>query len=195
MLVFEEIIYSFCKMSDLEYLPFRMWIGIWTMLFCFVLVFTDASSYVCYFTRFTEECFATLIALIFIVEGFSKLWHVKTDHPIDTGYTIHHECLCKKETTFFGPVTLPNGTVMNSSVTNWTQLNVPIEDCEYKGGHLLGLACDENVFFLSAILTLGTFALAISLKSFRTSPYFPTKVSVDFTCHKWHIILALAFCM
>jgi len=77
MLVFEEIIFSFCNMADLEYLPFRMWIGIWTMLFCIALVVTDASALVCYFTRFTEECFATLIALIFIVEGFSKLWHVK----------------------------------------------------------------------------------------------------------------------
>ncbi|XP_031572132.1 electroneutral sodium bicarbonate exchanger 1-like isoform X2 [Actinia tenebrosa] len=176
MLVFEEIIYSFCQMSDLEYLPFRMWIGIWTMLFCFILVFTDASSYVCYFTRFTEECFATLIALIFIVEGFSKLWNVQTDHPIDIGYTTHHECLCKKQTTFFGSVTLPNGTVMNNSVTNWTELNVPIQDCEYNGGKLIGMACDENVFFLSVILTFGTFAMAISLKSFRSSTFFPTKV-------------------
>jgi hypothetical protein len=183
MLVFEEIIYSFCQLADLEYLPFRMWIGIWTMLFCFILVITDASSYVCYFTRFTEECFATLIALIFIVEGFSKLWHVKADHPIDIGYTRHHSCLCMKETSRFGPVLLSNGSFINKTITNMTELFVPIKECQFSGGQLIGLACDENVFFLSVILTLGTFTMAITLKSFRSSTYFPTKVSSIFNFH------------
>jgi hypothetical protein len=39
-------------------------------------VATDASVIVKYITRFTEECFAALIALIFIVACFEKLVHI-----------------------------------------------------------------------------------------------------------------------
>jgi len=65
---------------------------------------------------------------------------------------------------------------VNTTVTNRTLFDIPIHDCEFYGGRLDGVACDENVFFLSIILTFGTFALAISLKNFRSSTYFPTKV-------------------
>ncbi|EDO27089.1 predicted protein, partial [Nematostella vectensis] len=82
MLVFEEIVYTFCERVGLEYLSFRLWIGIWTMLFCLILVVTDASAMICYFTRFTEETFATLIAIIYIYEGFKKLFHILDDYPI-----------------------------------------------------------------------------------------------------------------
>ena len=97
MLVFEEILYTFCESSGIDYLPFRLWIGIWTMLYCFILVITDASAFVRYFTRFTEESFATLIALIFIVEGFKKLFHVLDDHPVQKGYIDWHRCHCLRE--------------------------------------------------------------------------------------------------
>ena len=178
MLVFEEILYTFCEKSDIDYLPFRLWIGVWTMLYCFILVITDASAFVRYFTRFTEESFATLIALIFIVEGFKKLFHVLDDHPvpkfsnpnttIDGVYINWHRCAC-----------LPKGIKDNISWHgNITGAVLPysIGDCKRFDGELVGPGCDDNVFFLSVILSVGTFALAISLKGFRTSTYFPTKV-------------------
>ena len=43
------------------------------MLFCLVIVATDASAFVRYFTRFTEEAFAALIGIIFIIESLKKL--------------------------------------------------------------------------------------------------------------------------
>ena len=49
-----------------EYLSFRLCVGLWVGIILLVLVATDASAYVCYITRFTEENFATLIAFIFI---------------------------------------------------------------------------------------------------------------------------------
>ena len=49
-----------------EYLSFRLCTGIWIGIILLFLVATDASAYVCYITRFTEENFATLIAFIFI---------------------------------------------------------------------------------------------------------------------------------
>uniref|UniRef100_A0A8C7IW17 Sodium bicarbonate cotransporter 3 n=1 Tax=Oncorhynchus kisutch TaxID=8019 RepID=A0A8C7IW17_ONCKI len=61
VLVFEKILFKFCSDYDLSYLSLRTSIGLWTAFMCLVLVATDASSLVCYITRFTEEAFAALI--------------------------------------------------------------------------------------------------------------------------------------
>lgn len=183
MLVFEEILYTFCDKFGLDYLPFRLWIGIWTMLYCFVLVITDASALVRYFTRFTEESFATLIALIFIVEGFKKLFHVLHDSPVPTtdseyrryGYMEGHSCLCLPKQSGDSHSSYSLNT-SHANATTPTPLDYAMGDCARFGGELVGDACHDNVFFLSVILALGTFFLAISLKGFRTSSYFPTKV-------------------
>lgn len=172
MLVFEEILYTFCDKFGLDYMPFRLWIGIWTMLYCFILVVTDASALVRYFTRFTEESFATLIALIFIVEGFKKLFHVLHDSPVTKGYITNHSCLCYPGEEDSSDHHMTD----SSSFYNITPLDYPIGDCARYGGQLVGAACNDNVFFLSVILSLGTFFLAVSLKEFRSSSYFPTKV-------------------
>ncbi|XP_048584752.1 sodium-driven chloride bicarbonate exchanger isoform X2 [Nematostella vectensis] len=176
MLVFEEIVYTFCERVGLEYLSFRLWIGIWTMLFCLILVVTDASAMICYFTRFTEETFATLIAIIYIYEGFKKLFHILDDYPIHIGYIEHHECFCIKPETVMTNVSFPNGSFVLKEVENLTKLWVPIPDCVRAGGELRGDGCSENVFLLSVMLCFGTFVLAITLKNFHSSSYFPSKV-------------------
>lgn len=51
---------------DLDYLALRLWVGVWIGLILIILVAVDASAFVCYITRFTEENFALLIATIFI---------------------------------------------------------------------------------------------------------------------------------
>uniref|UniRef100_A0A4W3J7C5 Anion exchange protein n=1 Tax=Callorhinchus milii TaxID=7868 RepID=A0A4W3J7C5_CALMI len=68
VLVFEKILFKFCKQYGLSYLSLRGSIGLWTAFLCIVLVATDSSSLVCYITRFTEEAFAALICIIFIYE-------------------------------------------------------------------------------------------------------------------------------
>lgn len=60
--------YDFCLKVGWNYLSFRFWIGTWIAIILFILVAIDASALVCYITRFTEENFATLIALIFIIK-------------------------------------------------------------------------------------------------------------------------------
>ena len=47
--------------------------GIWVAIFCLVLVATEASVLVRYFTRFTEEGFCALISLIFIYDAVGKM--------------------------------------------------------------------------------------------------------------------------
>lgn len=66
VLVFETIVYEFCRTIEWDYLSFRFWIGTWIAIILLILVAIDASALVCYITRFTEENFATLIAFIFI---------------------------------------------------------------------------------------------------------------------------------
>lgn len=67
----------------LSYLSLRTSIGLWTAFLCLLLVATDASSLVCYITRFTEEAFAALICIIFIYEALEKLFHLGEHYPVN----------------------------------------------------------------------------------------------------------------
>ena len=67
--VFEKILFEMCEDQSWDYLSLRLWIGIWVGFMLLLLVMFDASAYVCYITRFTEELFATLVAFIFIMVG------------------------------------------------------------------------------------------------------------------------------
>ena len=86
ILVFDSITYSLCENYGIPFLPFRLWIGVWTGLICILLVITDASYLVKYITRYTEESFSTLISLIFITDGLKKMWKVQNANPIWWGY-------------------------------------------------------------------------------------------------------------
>ncbi|TNN59976.1 Sodium bicarbonate cotransporter 3 [Liparis tanakae] len=83
VLVFEKILFKFCTDFGLSYLSLRTSIGLWTAFMCLVLVATDASSLVCYITRFTEEAFAALICIIFIYEALEKLFHLGEHYPVN----------------------------------------------------------------------------------------------------------------
>ena len=74
VLIFESILVNFCKDYGLDYMTMRLWIGLWSSLFCIIIVAFDISSFVKYFTRFTEESFAALVGIIFIVEALKKLY-------------------------------------------------------------------------------------------------------------------------
>ncbi|GAB0191520.1 sodium-driven chloride bicarbonate exchanger [Grus japonensis] len=98
VLVFEKILFKFCKEYGLSYLSLRASIGLWTAILCIILVATDASSLVCYITRFTEEAFASLICIIFIYEALEKLFHLSETYPInmhnDLDLLTKYSCNC-----------------------------------------------------------------------------------------------------
>ncbi|RUS84579.1 hypothetical protein EGW08_007674 [Elysia chlorotica] len=81
MLVLETIIYEFCRDNSWDFLPFRVWIGLWTTLILVLIAAFDLSALVAFITRFTEECFACLIAVIFIYEAFDKAIKINTNNP------------------------------------------------------------------------------------------------------------------
>ncbi|KJE97041.1 hypothetical protein CAOG_07527 [Capsaspora owczarzaki ATCC 30864] len=83
-LIITELIYKFSQDNDLEFLPFRFWIGFWVFVLCVILVATDASYIVVYVTRFTEEIFGILVALIYIVYALQYLAKIYKNFPVDS---------------------------------------------------------------------------------------------------------------
>lgn len=67
--IFTGILYVTCKQMEISFLATYAWVGIWSGILLLVCAFTDASALMKYFTRFTDEIFAALISVIFIVEA------------------------------------------------------------------------------------------------------------------------------
>ncbi|XP_014880940.1 electroneutral sodium bicarbonate exchanger 1-like [Poecilia latipinna] len=185
VLVFEKILFKFCKDYDLSYLSLRACIGLWTALLCFMLVATDASSLVCYITRFTEEAFAALICLIFIYEALEKLFHLGELYPFNANSELDKltlaYCRCSQ------PDNPSNKTLelwSERNITAWAVSweNLTVKECMSLQGHFVGTACGHHgpftpdVLFWSIILFFSTFFMSAFLKQFKTSRYFPTKV-------------------
>jgi hypothetical protein len=110
-----------------EYLPLRLCIGVWVGIILMVLVITDASAVVCYITRFTEENFALLIAVIFIKSAIEKVIGLGNEFPIH-----ETDCFCdpinKTEMDVYGSADI--FTAMNKTYSyNKFKCNVSISLC------------------------------------------------------------------
>ncbi|XP_051720613.1 sodium bicarbonate cotransporter 3 isoform X8 [Ctenopharyngodon idella] len=185
VLVFEKILFKFCSEYGLSYLPLRTSIGLWTAFLCLVLVATDASSLVCYITRFTEEAFAALICIIFIYEALEKLFQLGEMYPFNMHDNLDnltfYTCQCSPPAnTTDEMVQSWNQSGFTPETIDWSELNV--KDCRILHGEFVGPACGHNgpyipdVLFWSVILFFTTFFLSSFLKQFKTKRYFPTKV-------------------
>lgn len=75
IVIFTGLLYQACIQLDIAFLPTYAWVGLWSGVFLLILAFTDASALMRYFTRFTDEIFAALISVIFIVEAVSDVKH------------------------------------------------------------------------------------------------------------------------
>ncbi|XP_072009695.1 sodium bicarbonate cotransporter 3 isoform X9 [Engystomops pustulosus] len=185
VLVFEKILYKFCSEYDLSYLSLRTSIGLWTAFLCLLLVATDASSLVCYITRFTEEAFAALICIIFIYEALEKLYHLGEKYTFnnhnDIDLLTQYSCVCTE------PAEPSNKTLSlwkesNITISEVSWSNLTVSECISHHGSFDGPACGHHgpyipdVFFWCIILFFTTFFLSSFLKQFKTKNYFPTKV-------------------
>ncbi|XP_077125055.1 sodium bicarbonate cotransporter 3 isoform X4 [Ranitomeya variabilis] len=185
VLVFEKILFKFCKDYHLSYLSLRTSIGLWTAFLCLLLVATDASSLVCYITRFTEEAFAALICIIFIYEALEKLYHLGENYAFnmhnDIDLLTKYSCVCAE------PASPSNQTLAAWMTKNITASEVPwsnltVSQCIDHHGSFEGPACGRHgpyipdVFFWCVILFFTTFFLSSFLKQFKFKNYFPTKV-------------------
>ncbi|NWI14857.1 S4A4 protein, partial [Crypturellus soui] len=209
MLVFERLLFSCSEDYNLDYLEFRLWIGLWVAFFGLVLVATEASYLVQYFTRFTEEGFCALISLIFIYDSMKKMLSLADTYPINWQYRSEdvtlYNCICNLSSPGEpGLLTWSPASVPPWPHLPWMSLQGPEAvtlarlsrtQCLDQGGHLLGASCHyvPDVTLMSFLLFGGTFLCSTILKRFKTSRYFPTmfrKLVSDFS-----IILAiLIFC-
>ncbi|XP_041779702.1 sodium-driven chloride bicarbonate exchanger isoform X6 [Anopheles merus] len=169
VLVFETIVYEFCQKVGWDYLTFRFWIGTWISIILVVLVAVDASALVCYITRFTEENFACLIAVIFIYKAIENVFHIGQEYPLNTAGG-KYDCAC-----------LPPAAqeLTPQAVHQWAQYD--LRTCKTLNGTLTGADCDKpeyvsDVFLMSIVLFLGTYIISVILKDFKNALFFPAVV-------------------
>ncbi|MBW2161517.1 MAG: hypothetical protein JRH14_16375, partial [Deltaproteobacteria bacterium] len=72
--IFLALLYVLCRQLGVPFLPGLFWIGMWTAALMMALALTNTSRYIRFFTRFTDEIFGALIALIFITEAFRDIF-------------------------------------------------------------------------------------------------------------------------
>jgi sodium bicarbonate transporter 10 len=183
-LIFETLVYDFCEVQAWSYLSFRLWIGVWITVILLVLVATDASAYVCYITRFTEECFACLIAIIFIKKSVESLLGIASQLPY-----APYDCYCTADNlSSASKIHESSYWLLNSNETaasfDYYNNTVPAtakcafnsndtEDNIIYGNLSPGCSYVPNAFFVSCLLFLGTFLISTTLKGAKATGYGP----------------------
>ncbi|CBY21440.1 unnamed protein product [Oikopleura dioica] len=187
ILVFETIMYYISSDYGLDYLELRLWVGTFIALMCFVLVATDASYLVMYITRFTEESFSTLISLIFITDGFKKLFSIYKTNKINFNWqrnnALSYNCSC------YPPLSDPNYTDPKLASANETDQHILASLATHSGVQINDTSFLEkyqvetfnhiyvpDVFFVSLFLAFGTLALSFTLKGLKQRRYFSVRV-------------------
>ncbi|XP_068460584.1 electrogenic sodium bicarbonate cotransporter 4 [Clinocottus analis] len=189
ILIFEKLLFEFSKSNGIDYMELRLWIGMHSCLQCFILVATDASYIIKYMTRFTEEGFSSLISFIFISDAIKKMvgsfkyYPINTDFKPDYVTTYKCECLAPDlmaAIIFNGLVPIPDNSSsvsgLNVTGLDWSQLSK--KECLKYGGSLVGKTCKfvPDLALMSFILFFGTYSMTVTLKKFKFSRYFPTKL-------------------
>uniref|UniRef100_A0AAY4BP37 Anion exchange protein n=1 Tax=Denticeps clupeoides TaxID=299321 RepID=A0AAY4BP37_9TELE len=186
ILIFEKLLYDFSKNNSIDYMELRLWIGLHSCLQCLILVASDASYIIKYITRFTEEGFSSLISFIFISDAIKKMVGSFKYYPINRDFNPDYvtaykcECIAPDQGEYFTvsfsvcPPVLYNQ--YNVTGLDWSQLSK--KECIKYGGTLLGNSCKyvPDLALMSFILFFGTYSMTVSLKKFKTSRYFPTKL-------------------
>ncbi|CAL8248325.1 unnamed protein product [Merluccius merluccius] len=180
ILIFEKLLFEFSKSNGIDYMELRLWIGCHSCLQCFILVATDASYIIKYMTRFTEEGFSSLISFIFISDAIKKMAGSFKYYPINTNYKPDYVTTYKCECLAPDPIPVPDNSSSLSGVNvtdlDWSQLSK--KECLTYGGSLVGTSCKyvPDLALMSFILFFGTYSMTVSLKKFKFSRYFPTKL-------------------
>ncbi|XP_073686142.1 electrogenic sodium bicarbonate cotransporter 4 isoform X1 [Garra rufa] len=190
ILIFEKLLFEFSMNNDIDYMEIRLWIGLHSCLQCLILVATDASYIIKYMTRFTEEGFSSLISFIFISDALKKMMSTFNYYPINRDfkpeYITSYRCDCQapdqvsplalNASSPLGLENISDYSMFNFSAMDWNQLSK--KECLRFGGSLVGKSCKyvPDLAMLSFILFFGTYSMTISLKKFKASRYFPTKL-------------------
>jgi len=99
MLTIQTVLFKFSDTIGVNFLTFNAWVGIWVVIYMVVGAFVDSNRVINYATRFTDEIFAMMIALIFIIDALGKptggwvgvFHYFNPDHPSHEKYVANPE--------------------------------------------------------------------------------------------------------
>lgn len=81
-ILFDKALYEFCLSKSLDFLNVRVFVGVWMMIISLIVSAFEGSTYVRFFTRFTQEIFSALITLIYLYSTFNKTIAVYFKNPL-----------------------------------------------------------------------------------------------------------------
>ena len=185
----------------IDFLAWRVWIGIWLLILSLIVAAFQGSILVKFFTKFTKDIFASLIALLFIVTAFEKLGAEFKAHPLQVylhsstyldliflyNYYLHTffqsiEAHCDAlSTAWLFNEDFNQNSINKSYVDDWFrntsknyEMNVTLQ------GDQMKFRENPNTALLSAFLMLGTFIIAYYLRIFRYIDIFTSFLLVNF---------------
>ncbi|MBT5896786.1 MAG: HCO3- transporter [Rhodospirillaceae bacterium] len=69
IVIFTALLYAACKDLGVSFIAVYAWTGIWAGIILIVLAVANASNLMRFFSRFTDDIFAALVSLIFVIEA------------------------------------------------------------------------------------------------------------------------------
>lgn len=72
--IFLGLLYALCEQLGVPYLAGLFWVGIWSSAAMLFFALGNTARYIQYFTRFTDEIFGALIALIFVTAALGDIF-------------------------------------------------------------------------------------------------------------------------
>ena len=163
------------RQQGYDFMVWRLWIGLWTSLFLFIFVMFNLSFLVKYITRFTEDCFAGLVAIMFIMDAIQNTF--KTGKKIDPNEAnLEFKCNCLEQKS-----SSVNYTSMTKTIVDKYNLSDALTECTSQAKLF---SCEKNgftsdIFYFSLILFMLTFIVCMMLKNFRDKAYLPSKVCLE----------------
>jgi mannitol/fructose-specific phosphotransferase system IIA component (Ntr-type) len=159
VLIFTALLYRQCEHMGLPFLPVYAWVGLWAALFTIILAVTDASVFLRYVTRFTDEIFVLLMAGIFIEEAVINL---------------------TKE--FKSDLLISYSTALSSVVLGCGTLAIAMVLRQFRRGTLLRSWARKFLADFGTVIAIGAMTLlATQMRDFTSLPHITvsTEISVN----------------
>lgn len=166
--LFDSLLYKLCTAHYIDYLPLRLWVGIWTMLLLFLYVTFNVSKYVYYLTRFTLEIFIVLSPLVLLGYGFFYLCKMLHKFTGTSGLFTNQSCSCVE----YIATNVTNGSIAFKQIIQHSNLR----ECNLNGWSLVGEGCGHDVVPYTIVLTVSTVLLVMFFSSIQHFGYLPSKL-------------------
>ena len=176
VMMFDKLLYMISQDLQFEFLPLRLWVGVWTAFFLIVCVILNISNCIQYITQFTLDIFAVLQPLVLLGYVAYYLCIMVVDISHSPGMFTNHSCFCLR---YINDVLKDsNSTTMVPLFINKTTIvdNIHFRDCVGDGLKLIGNACDHGVPALTLLVTVSSVLLLLLLASFQHFGCFPKLV-------------------